>query len=153
MPDFVFNVSYGKVASYWGLPAANDAILFVLLKSASIDSDAVMRDLDTLAAVLGGSDECDFTNYTRKTASGLTVVTDDTNNWNTVDADDLTWASAGGATNNTTGKLIACYDPDTTGGTDSSIVPLLAWDRVRTTVGDDLVIPFAAAGAYRARAA
>lgn len=153
MADFGFNISRGSVAYLWGLPATNDAVLFVLLKQAGIDSDATMKDLDTLAAILGGSDECDFTNYARKTASGLTVVTDDTNDWRTVDADDLNWVAAGGGTNNTTGKLIACYDPDTTGGTDSSIIPLLAWDKIATTVGDDLPVVFAPSGVARFRAA
>jgi hypothetical protein len=67
-----------------------------------------------------------------------------------VDIADQTWAAAGGAANNTLAKLLVCYDPDTTGGTDSTVVPLTAHDFVTTTDGTDLIAQIAAAGFFRA---
>ena len=82
----------------------------------------------------------------------MTNTVDDTNNRLDSDIADQTWTSAGGATNNTIGKLIICYDPDTTGGTDSTVIPLTYHDVDATTDGNDLIVTIAAAGYYRAAA-
>lgn len=151
MADFVFNIAKGKVKYYSELPAANDALIIALLKSASIEADATMKDHDTLSALLAGtSDEADFTNYVRKTAASVTPTVDDTNDRLDIDMADITWTSAGGGTNNTLGKLVICYDPDTTGGTDADLVPLTAHDFVVTTDGSDLIAQVNAAGWFRA---
>lgn len=151
MADGVFNIAKGRVAYYATLPAANDALIVVLLKSAGLVSDATLVDYDDLAALLAGaSDEADFTNYVRKTGASVTVTVDDTNERVDCDLADITWTAAGGASNNTIAKLIICYDPDTTGGTDSSIVPLTHHDFSVTTDGSDLTAQIAAAGFFRA---
>lgn len=151
MADFVFNIAKGKFAYYAGLPAANDALIIIILKSASLETDATLKDYDDLASLLAGtSDECDFTNYARKTVTSATVTPDDTNDRVDTDFADQTWTSAGGASNNTTGKVLVCYDPDTTGGTDSSVIPLTAHDFVVTTDGSDLAFQLATAGFGRA---
>lgn len=150
MADLVFNVAKGKAAYYATLPAANDALIVVLLKTAA--SDATLKDQDDLGAVLaGGSTEADFTNYARKTVTAsVTVTVDDTNDRVDVDMPDQTWTSAGGATNNTLAALLVCYDSDTTGGVDSGIIPLTKHDFVVTTDGSDLTAQIATAGFYRA---
>lgn len=141
MADGVFNIAKGKVAYYAGLPAANDALIVVLLKSTGLQADDTLNNHDDLAALLAaGNVECDFTNYARKTASNVTVTVDDTNNRVDVDFDDLAYASAGGTTNNTIGKLLVCYDNDTTSGTDANIVPLTYHDISFTTTGSTLPI-------------
>lgn len=151
MADFEFNIAKGKTGYYATLPAANDALIVVLLKSSGIEADATMKDHDTLAALLAGtSDECDFTNYARKTLASVTATVDDTNDRLDVDADDLSYTSAGGAANNTIGKAIVCYDPDTTGGTDSSVIPLTAHDLSVTTDGSTLTITLPSGGFFRA---
>lgn len=150
MADFQFNISHGRAAYYSTLPAANDALIAVLLKSSGIEADATLKDHDTLSSVLGVSSECDFTNYSRKTLSTVSVAVDDTNDWVDIDADDITWSSAGGAANNAIGKLLICYDPDTTGGTDADIIPLYAWDYVTTTDGTSLLVSFPSGGFGRA---
>lgn len=150
MADFTFNIAMGRVAYYATLPAANDALIAVLLKS-SPEADATLRDHDTLSAVLAGtSDECDFTNYSRQTLSTVSVTVDDTNNRVDIDADDLSWTSAGGASNNTTGKLLICYDGDTTGGSDTDIIPLTAHDLSVTTDGSTLNVTIPSGGFFRA---
>ena len=103
------------------------------------------------AAVLAGaSDEADFTNYVRKTAASVTSTPDNTNDWVDADFADITWTAAGGGTNNTLGKLLVCYDADTTSGTDSNIIPLTAQDFSATTNGGDLIAQVATAGFFRA---
>lgn len=151
MGDVVANIALGRFVHYATLPAANDALIVVLLKSSGLEADNTLRDYDDLAAVLAAAnDEADFTNYARKSVTAsVTVTVDDTNNRVDVDMPDQTWTSAGGASNNTLGKLGICYDPDTTGGTDSTVVPLTWHDFVETTTGSDVTAVLAGAGFAR----
>jgi hypothetical protein len=151
MAALVANISKGKIAHLAGLPAANDALILVLFKSAGAEALATLQDYDTLAAVLAGTnDECDFTNYSRKTLAGITVTVDDTNNRTDIDADNVVYTSAGGAANNTGAVAGVFYDPDTTGGTDSDLVPLGFFDAVFTTNGNNLNVNVNASGLLRA---
>lgn len=147
MADFVFNIAKGKAAYYSTLPATNDGLIVVLLKTAA--ADATMKDFDTLSAVLaGGSVEADFASYARKSLTSATVTVDDTNDRVDVDIADQTWTAA--TTGQTLAKLLVCYDPDTTTGTDTTVIPLTAHDFAVTTDGTDLIAQVAAAGFYRA---
>jgi len=151
MSDFVFNIAKGKLAYYAGLPATNDALIIVLVKSSGLETDSTLKDYDDLASLLAGTtDECDFTNYARKTVTSVTVTVDDTNDRVDMDMADPTWSAAGGGTNNSTGKLLICYDPDTTTGTDSSVIPVAAYDFTVTTDGSDVTAQVATAGFARA---
>jgi hypothetical protein len=151
MADVVANIAKGQIAYYAGLPGTNDALIAVLLKSSGLEADGTLADYDTLAAVLAAAnDECDATNYTRKTLSNVTVTVDDTNDRVDIDCDDLTYTSLGGASNNTLAKLVVCYDPDTTGGTDSSIVPLTFHDITLTTDGTTVTVTIPSGGFARA---
>lgn len=126
MGTFVFNIAKGRVAELANLSAANDAFVAVLLKSAGLEADAVLEDYDTLAAILAASnDEADFAGYARQTLTGVTVTVNDTNNRVDVDCDDPQWSPTAAQT---LGKVLICYDPDTTTGTDGSIVPLIGDD-------------------------
>lgn len=151
MADGVFNISKGKAGYYATLPAANDALIVVLIKSTGLEADDTLNNYDDLAALLAAAnDEADFTNYARKAITSVTNTVDDTNNRLDSDFADQTWTAAGGAANNTLGKLLVCYDPDTTAGTDSSIIPLTYHDFSATTDGSDLTAVVATAGFYRA---
>jgi hypothetical protein len=151
MADGVMNIAKGKVGYYATLPGTNDALIVVLLKASGLEADDTLNNYDDLAALLAAAnDEADFTNYTRKTLASVSGTVDDTNNRLDVDAADFTYSSAGGAANNSVAKALICYDPDTTGGTDSSIIPLTYHDCVFTTDGTDQQIALAAAGFYRA---
>lgn len=152
MADGVFNIAKGKVAYYATLPAASDALIVVLLKSTGLEADDTLNNHDDLAALLASTnDEADFTNYTRKTLASVAVNVDDTNNWADADAADFTYTAAGGAANNTIGKLLVCYDGDTGAGTDANIIPLTYHDCSFTTDGTDQQIQLAASGFYRAQ--
>jgi hypothetical protein len=154
--DIVFNVAKGRVNELHervnNNDPANSALIIVLLKAAA--ADATLIDQDDLAAILaGGSTEADFSNYARKTLTDADIAAsavDDSNDRREADIPDQTWTAAGGAANNTLAKLLVCYDPDTTGGTDSAIIPLTAHDFVVTTNGGDITAQIAAAGYFRA---
>lgn len=150
MADGVFNIAKGRVAYYATLPAANDALIVLLLTAA--DADSTLEDFDDLDTLLDGANnaEATFTNYARKTITSVTVTVDDANDRVDVDIADQTWSSAGGASNETTVKLLVCYDPDTTGGTDADIIPLTHHDFAVTTDGSDVVAQFSASGFFRA---
>jgi len=157
MADDIFNIAKGKVNAYTERVANNDpansALVVVVLQAA--EADAVLEDYDDLAALLAaaGNTEADFTNYARKvlTDAELTAPTpDDTNNLQLSDAPDQVWANAGGTTDNTTAKFLICYDPDTTGGDDSTIIPLTQHDFVATTNGNDFTAVIPVTGFYSA---
>lgn len=150
MADFEFNVAKGKTGYYAGLPGTNDALVLVLLQADGIDDDGTLADYDDLGALLAANDEADFTNYERKTLTGVSWTVDDVNDRADADADDVSFPSAGGAVNNTLAKAVICYDPDTTGGTDADLIPLTAHDVAATTDGTTLNIGVPSGGFFRA---
>jgi len=150
MANGIFNVAKGQIAYYASLPLTNDALIAVLLKSTGLVSDATMQDYQTLAAILAGNTEADFTNYARKTLSSVSATVDYTNNWVDITAANFTYTAAGGATNNAVGKLIIAYDNDTTAGTDTAIIPISYHDALFTTDGTDQTITIPSPGFARA---
>lgn len=151
MADGVFNIAKGKLRYYCELPATSDALVVVLLKATGLQSDDALADYSDLAALLAATnDEATFTNYVRKTVTAVTITQDNVNNRVDFDIADQTWTAAGGAVNDSLGKLLVCYDPDTTTGTDSTVVPLTFHDFVVTTSGADLTAVVFASGFSRA---
>lgn len=147
MAASVFNVAKGKVAEYFARVDSNDpansAIIVVLLKASQ--AQATLIDYDDLATLLAdaGNTEADFTNYARKTLTDADIaapVTNDTDNRVETSIPEITWTAAGGATDNTLTVALFCYDSDTTGGTDATIIPLLVHDFAQTTGGGNLSI-------------
>jgi len=140
--DLVFNIAKGRTAE----KVADGANLIVVLLRAA-QADGVLRDHDTLAALLAatGNTEANFTNYSRKTIANaaLVLTVDNTNDRTSLDTADLSWASAGGATNNSLVKALVCED---VGGADTSRVPLLAYDYPYVTSGTALPLVFHASG-------
>jgi len=159
MGDFVFNIAKGRVVEYYNRVEASDptnaALIVVLLATTGLEADATLKDMDSLAAVVAGAtNESTNTGYARKvlTDSDLAALPapDDTNDRYDVDIPDQTWT---GVANDGTGaisKLLICYDPDTTGGADSAIIPLTCHDFAVTPDGSDIVAQIAAAGFFRA---
>ena len=153
MADFVFNIAKGKIAYYCGLPATNDGLVLVLCQSASLETDATLKDYDDLSTLLAGTtNEMTFTGYARYVnATSVTVTVDDTNDRVDIDQPDPgAYTNTGGAAQGC-GKAILCYDPDTTTGTDSTLVPLFAYDCVISfDVGVATTVAFNSAGVGRA---
>src|SRR5574343_324791 len=78
------------------------------------------------------------------TNTSLTVTTDDSGDLQSVDMADQTFsaiASGDGWTD-----LLVCYDSDTTGGTDSNIIPLMQFDAPVTPDGTDIIVAVNASG-------
>lgn len=147
MADIVTNQGLGKIAQWndeinANSPNANAAFILVGLKV--VEADSALRDYDTLAALLAGSsDECDFTNYARivlDDADLAASIVDDTGDRRWIDTADPVWAAAGGTLDNDIVAVLLCYDSDTTGGTDTNIIPAGKWDFVQSTNGGDITI-------------
>jgi hypothetical protein len=139
----IFNQAKGRLARYADLPNANDALIAVLFSTAQ--AEGTLQDYDTLTAVKASNTEATFTGYSRQTLTGVTVTVDDTGNTVSVDCNDPQWSptSAQSLT-----KILICYDPDTTGGTDTDIIPLFADDFVVTTPTSGTVTYNVASGGF-----
>lgn len=144
MGDFTFNISKGAVAEK--IRDGASAVGILLLKAA--EADGTLKDYDTVAAMLAGSNtEADFTNYGRKTSLTATITVDDVNDRVDVDLPDQTWSSAGGASNNTLTDLVTFYEES---AADSGRIPLTNHDFATTTDGNDLTAQVNASGFFRA---
>lgn len=155
MADFKFNIAGGRIVELYNRVDTNDpansAFIIVVLATSGLESDAVLRDKDTLADVLSGTtNEVTNTNYARKvlTDSNLSAFApDDTNNRTDLDFPDQTWT--GVAAGDDWSKALVCYDPNTTSGTDADIIPCTAHDFVHAPSGADITLEVAAAGFFR----
>lgn len=144
MADITFNASKAKAQS---LVEANPSSLQIILLKAN-EAEGALVDHTSVSSLLGatGNTEADFTNYSRQTGLVETVTVDDTNDRVDIDTTDVTWAAAGGTTNNTTTKALFCVQ---TGADDTTLIPLTAQDFAVTTDGSDLTLQVAADGFYR----
>lgn len=148
MANGVFASAKGRMVEKATLPIGTDAIMVLLLKSTGLQADATLRNYTNLATLLGSNTEADFTNYARKLiTSGMTTVVNTGVGTGvcTWDIPDITWTAAGGATNNTLGKMIVAYRP-TSSTLDSGCLPLTFHDFTATTTGTDLLASIAGTG-------
>lgn len=159
MADFVFNIAKGRVAELYNRVDQGDpstARLTIVAIDANGETDATLKDFDTLSALLAGTaNEPTNTNYARKTiaAADIAAMTpDDTNDWMPLDITaDPTWtavAATGGAGPWTWTDLVICYNP--TAGADTTLVPLTCHDFVVTPDGSDITAVLNATGFYKA---
>ncbi len=155
MADFVFNVAKGRVVELFNRVDINDpanSALIIVVIDANGDTDATTKDRDDLSALLGGTaNEVTNGNYARKTLTDSDITypgPDDTNDRFDIDIADQTWSAVAAGTAWT--DLLVCYDSDTTGGTDSAIVPLTLHDFAVTPDGSDITAQIASAGFFRA---
>lgn len=156
MADFIFNIAKGRIAELANRVNANDPTnaAFVLVAINSSATDATLRDLDTLAAIEADGNTAEATNsgYSRKVltdSSSITVTVDDANDRVDVDMPDQTWTSVAASPGAWT-DLVLCYDANTTGGSDSDIIPLSCHDFAVTPDGSDITAQVASGGFFRA---
>lgn len=148
-----FNATKDQLGYYVSQAATGTPdIQVVLLQSTGLVADSEMADYATLADVLAGtSEEATFTNYTRKTLVSPTRTVDNTGDRVLLGgaavgvAYSITWTAAGGASNNTLGKVLFVYAP-TSGSADTAVLPLMATDITATTDGNDLVLTLSTDG-------
>lgn len=144
MANIVFNIAKGRVVEYYNRVKSNDptnaALILVPIETSGLESDATLIDADTLAAVLAGTTNEQST-MGRKTLTDSDLAAlpapDDTNDRYDVSLPSVTWTAASG---NAISKILVAYDSDTTGGTDSNIIPLTMFDAAATPDGNDLVL-------------
>jgi hypothetical protein len=159
MADEPFNIALGRTVEFYNRVESNDptnaAFMVMLLKVA--ESDATLRDYDTFAAILAGSNtEADFTNYERKNITDTDLAAfpspDDGNDRFDIDMPDIVWVNAGGASNNTLAKLVIGYIADASPSpiSDANIVPVAHYEFVVTTSGINIQATVNSAGFYRA---
>lgn len=146
MANLVFNIAKGRAGYLATLPATNDALIAVPIEATGIVSDATMVDYADLGTLLAGASN-EQTTMGRKTLASVTSAVDNTNDKWVVDAADVTWTAA---TGNAIAAVVICYDPDTTGGTDADLIPLVKLDLAATPSGGDITMVFAAGGFYQA---
>lgn len=168
MANFIFNVARGRLRYFYaavnaniaftgaaGPPetlsynsTANAALIIVLLETTGLEADATLADYDDLSALLAGASN-EQTTMGRKTLTDAdlanSAVTDADNRLD-LDIPDQTWVAASG---NAVSKLLVCFDPDTTAGSDTTVVPLTAHDFVVTPVGSAVTAQISAVGFYR----
>lgn len=158
MADFVFNIALGRVVELYrrvdGNDPTNSALIVGLVASSGVESDAVLKDEDTVATVFdGATNEATNTGYARKvlTDSDLSAFSpDDTNNRADVDIADQTWTGVANDGTGAIGDLFTAYDSDTTGGDDTNIVPMTWHDFSLTPDGSDVTAQIASTGFFRA---
>jgi len=87
----------------WHDLGANDIQMGLLAGSqpAALDTAAEVADIDTVAGLLAIATEATFTDYARKNLSRSAAAEDDGNDRVNMDAADVVWTAAGGASNNT----------------------------------------------------
>lgn len=144
MANFVFNRAAGRVTEWAERINANDptnsVFVIAVLATTGIETDAVLRDLDDLTALVAGTtDYVTNTGYARKVldqTGGITITYDDTNDRVDVDTPDQVWTAvaAGSGWND----VVFGYDSDSTAGTDANILPATQHDFVVTPDGSDI---------------
>ena len=142
MANIVFNIAKGRVVEYYNRVKSNDpansALILVPVETSGLEADVVLVDKDDLAAFLSGTTN-EQTTMGRKTLTDADLAAlpapDDTNDRYDVSLPTVTWTAA---TGNAISKIAVFYDSDTTGGTDSSIIPLTMFDFVQTPSGADI---------------
>jgi hypothetical protein len=156
MADFVFNIAKGRVAELYNRVDTNDptnsVLVILILATSGIETDAVLKDVDTVTALVAGTtNEVTNTGYARKTLTDTDIVAfapDDTNDRVDLDIPDQTWTAV--AAGDGWNDFVVNYDNDSTAGTDANIVPLTQHDFVLTPDGSDITAQIAVAGFFRA---
>ncbi|MDF5756642.1 hypothetical protein [Spongiactinospora sp. TRM90649] len=155
MADFQFNIAKGRAVELYRRVKAGDpatsALLVVVLAATGVESDAVLRDKDTLADVLSGStDEASNTGYARKVlgAADLAVpAPDDANDWASIAISDQTWLNVQAGSN--WSKVLICYRP-ATASPDSAVIPMTSHDFPIIPDGSNVVAQVDLSGFFRA---
>lgn len=142
MANVVFNIAKGRVVELYNRVKSNDptnsALILVPLETSGLVADATMIDYDDLSTLLAGATNEQST-MGRKTLTDSDLASlpapDDSNDRYDVSLPTVTWTAA---TGNAISKILVCYDSDTTGGTDSNIIPLTLFDFAITPDGSDV---------------
>ena len=134
MSNIDFLVSKAQLGYYASLPGTNDALILVPIEATGLEADSTLAGYASLGALLAASNN-EQTTMGRKTLSGVTVNTSASPV--VISASDVTYTAP---TGNAVGAVVICYDPDTTTGTDTDLIPLGKWDYTLTPSGADVTV-------------
>ena len=156
MADQVFNIALGRVAELYNRVDLNDpanaVLTIVVLATAGIETDAVLKDSTDLADVLAGTtNEVTNAGYARIELVDTDLVAmapDQANDRMDLDIPDQTWAAV--AAGDGFNDFLTNFDSDSVAGTDANIVPMTMHDFVVTPDGSDITAQINAAGFFRA---
>lgn len=157
MANFMYNISLMRAGEFFNRvdqnDPANSAIIIMLLAASGVESDATLKDKDTFADVVSGAtNEATNTGYARKVLTDADIAAfapDDANDRVDLDIADQTWTGLANDGTGAVGDFVSGYDSDTTGGTDSNIVPISQHDFAVTPDGSDVTAQIASAGLLR----
>jgi hypothetical protein len=156
---FQFNISLGREVEFYNRVDSNDpansALIMMILAASGIESVETLRDKDSFAAIVSGTtNEVTNAGYARKTltdASLSAYSVDDTTDSVTLAIAAQTFATI--SAGDTWAFAVLGYDPDTTGGTDSDIIPITAHELIENgayliPAGDNLIVDLSAGFIY-----
>lgn len=158
MGNFAHNRMKGRTVEAAERVNANDptnsVFLVALIAATGVESDATLTDKDDWAGLVeGATNFATNTGSTRKSldqAGGITVTYDDTNDRVDVDIPDQTWTAVANDGTGAISDVAVGYDSDSTGGSDTSVLPMSFHDFAVTPDGSDVTAQVAASGFYRA---
>lgn len=142
MADVLCNIAKGRFIEWFYRVDNNDptnSVILVIPFNAGTATDDQIRDADTVAAVFalgGGITERTANGWNRKTLTDADITfgsPDDSANTMSVVISDQTWTPT--SPTDTVTDLLIAYDSDSTGGTDSNILPIGVLDFVITPDG------------------
>ncbi len=145
MADYTFNIAKGRPAAFYERVKSNDPAnsALVLIPLSAQGSEAEAQDYDTVSAVLGGaSDERTSGGWARAilTDSELAAFPAPNDTANRMDLAVPVHSFGFIPTGNDVVALLIAYDPDTTGGTDTNLVPICSNTFAITTNGNEVVL-------------
>lgn len=155
MANQVFNQALGKVVEWYVRVDGSDPAnaVFLVIAWVTTETDAILKDLDTVALVEANVNtaEATNTNYARKELddTDLVAIADpDASDQRDLDIPDQTFTNILAGSNWT--DLSIDYDSDSLAGTDANVIPGTWHDFVVTPDGSDITAQIAAAGFFRA---
>ena len=152
MVEQVFNIALGRIAELYNRVDLNDpanAVFNILiLATTGLETDAVLKDLDTVAALVAGTtNEVTNAGYVRKEIIDTDIVAfapDDATDSVKLIIPNQTWT--GVAAGDGWSYYVVAYDSDSTAGTDANIVPLTMHVLTATPDGSDITATIGANG-------
>lgn len=136
MSSFTFDIANGREVEFHyrvnDSDPTNAALVLVVLDEDELEADSVLRTYATLAALLATTnDEVTNGSYARKVLTDADIgpaTPNTTTHKTTLSLTTAVQTFATIAAGTSWRKLLLCYDPDTTGGTDAAIIPVTAHD-------------------------
>lgn len=145
MANGSFNVALGREVEFHNRVNNSDPInaayVLVVLSATGLEIDAVLKDYDTLSALLAGaSNEVTNAGYARLYLDDVDLIAytvDDTADEIRLPLADQTFFNI--AVGNSWRKLLICYDAIETTGGDDDVIPVKYFDILSTVTGQAIV--------------